>query len=126
MHVNVVRSAHDPNLLTYSPIQEERIKALLEDLDESRQAYLKVVTELSERVLLSEIVAEPDPIEEVLIENTKERQIVEKMHQESASTMRSVREAHDDFTATIRSRLRVAPEATSRALPRGNGTAGRE
>ena len=99
---------------------------MLEDLDESRQAYLKVVAELSERVLLSEIVAEPDPIEEVIIENTKERQHVEKMHQDSASTMRSVREAHDEFTATVRSRLRVAQEGASRALPRGNGKAGRE
>lgn len=87
--------------------QDERIKALLEDLDESRQAYLKVVSELSERVLLSEIVAEPDPIEEVIIEHSKERQQVQELHQESALTMRSVRKAHDEFAAKVRSRLRV-------------------
>lgn len=83
---------------------------MLEDLDESRQAYLKVVAELSERVLLSEIVAEPDPIEEVIIENSKERQQVQEMHRESVSTMRSVRKAHDEFAAKVRSRLRVAQQ----------------
>ena len=31
--------------------KEERIKQLIEDLDESRQSYLKVVSELSERVI---------------------------------------------------------------------------
>jgi hypothetical protein len=86
--------------------KQDRIKQLLADLDESRQAYLKVVSELSERVMISEIVATPDPVEEQIMQQSRELEELERIREESNSAMCNARKAHDYFAAIVRSRLR--------------------